>query len=160
MTLHVHPYDSDWVRDIRNGARDDYGNLPERKISDGAGNPCRHCLTMIPDGQEMLVVAARPFPETQPYAETGPVFFCAEDCAPYDGAGMPPCIEDGEDRLVKGYTADNRILYGTGAIVPWTDIADTCGTILSDAKVAFVDVRSSRNNCFTFRVSRGEDAKL
>lgn len=158
MSLKVKSYDANFVAQIRNGGVDDYGNPPEKAVSNGTGNPCRSCLAMIPEGQQMLIVAARPFPSTQPYAETGPVFFCADNCAPYIGSDMPPCVQGGEDRLLKGYTPDNRILYGTGAIVPPRDIAASCEDILSNGKVAFVDVRSSRNNCFTFRVTRGDDA--
>ena len=158
MPLKIHSYDPAWVARVRAGGPDDYGHPAERGISDGTGNPCRSCLTMIPAGKDMLIAAARPFPQTQPYAETGPVFFCAEDCVPYEGTAMPPCVAGGEERLLKGYTPDNRILYGTGTIVPPADIAASCEDILSDGKVAFVDVRSSRNNCFTFRVTRADNS--
>ena len=154
MSLNIHPYDPVWVKSVRAGGPDAYGNPAERKISNGKGNPCRYCLKMIPEGEEMLVVAARPFPKPQPYAETGPIFFCARDCEPYEGSEMPPCIEGGEDRLLKGYSDDNRIVYGSGAIVPAQDISDSCARILESPDIAYVDVRSSLNNCFTFRVSR------
>jgi len=160
MSIKVHPYNTEWVQQLRNGGVDDYGKPAERAVSDGQGNPCRHCLKMIPKGTEMLIAAARPFPDTQPYAETGPVFLCAYDCAAYAEPGLPPCVEGGEDRLLKGYSYENRISYGSGAIVPVDKIAATCKDILSDAQIAFVDVRSSLNNCFTFRVTRGDDAKL
>ncbi len=156
MPLKIHAYDSDWVASIRAGGPDAYGNPPERKTSNGSGNPCRHCLKMIPEGEEMLVVAARPFPDTQPYAETGPIFFCATPCDPYQDSTMPPCVEGGEDRLLKGYSDDNRIVYGSGAIVPSDQISESCAKILASPDIAYVDVRSSLNNCFTFRVSRSE----
>jgi hypothetical protein len=156
MTLKVHAYDPAWVASVRAGGPDAYGNRAERKISDGSGNPCRSCLQMIPEGEEMLVVAARPFPDKQPYAETGPVFFCAEACIPYEGSKMPPCVAEGEDRLLKGYSEDDRIVYGSGAIVPSAEISDACAKILAAPEIAYVDVRSSLNNCFTFRVSRSE----
>ena len=157
MTLTVHPFDTDFAHQIRNGGIDAYGNPPERAVSDGSGNPCRSCLKMIPEGHEMLIVAACPFPALQPYAETGPVFFCADDCTAYHGSDLLDCVRDGEDRLLKGYGHNNRILYGTGAIVPVDKIAATCEDIFRDDRVAYVDVRSSLNNCFTFRVTRGDD---
>lgn len=156
MSLKIHPYDPTWVAKIRKGGPDDYGNPAERKISDGSGNPCRHCLQMIPKDAEMLVVAARPFPRKQPYAETGPIFLCADDCSPYRGSTMPPCIDGGEARLLKGYSKEDRIVYGSGAIVPPDRIAGACEKILAAPEIAYVDVRSSLNNCFTFRVSRVE----
>lgn len=54
-----------------NGGRDAYDRLPETMVSDGPGHPCRHCLQNIDAGEELLVFAYRPFPELQPYAETG-----------------------------------------------------------------------------------------
>ena len=160
MSLKVQPFNADFVAQIRAGGPDAYGNPAELAVSNGNGNPCRSCLNMIPAGQDMLIVAARPFDEKQPYAETGPIFFCKDHCTPFEGAHMPPCVDDGEDRLLKGYTADNRILYGTGTIVPVDNIAQTCEDILANDQVSFVDVRSSRNNCFTFRVTRGDNAEL
>lgn len=154
MTLKIHPYAPDWVAGIRAGEPDAYGKPAERKTSDGSGNPCRHCLKMIPVGKEMLVVAARPFPEPQPYAETGPIFLCADECAAFEGAQMPECVKDGEDRLLKAYGADHRIAYGRGGIVAPEALLETCEEILGAPDIAFVDVRSSLNNCFTFRVSR------
>ena len=59
---------------LRAGGGDAYGNPAERTISDGEGNPCRHCLGFVPKGEEMLILAHRPFGAVQPYAETGPIF--------------------------------------------------------------------------------------
>ena len=37
-----------------------------------------------------MVLAYRPFATVQPYAETGPIFLCKEECAAHDPAqGMP-----------------------------------------------------------------------
>jgi hypothetical protein len=57
----------------------------ERAVSDGQGNPCRSCLHEVPAGAGMLILAARPFPAAQPYAETGPIFFCADACKAWSG---------------------------------------------------------------------------
>lgn len=158
MPVTVIPYDTPWVNAPRQGGTDAYGNPPERAVVQSPTALCRHCLKMIPKGHEMLAAAACPFPTKLPYAEMGPIFFCAKDCAPYEGSDMPSALFAFEDRLLKGYTADHRILYGTGTIVPVDKIAATCDDIFQDANVAFVDIRSARNNCFSFRVTRGDDA--
>ena len=54
------------VRAYQAGQPDAHGQQPERATSDGGGNPCRHCLTYIPEGAEMLILAHRPFSTTQP----------------------------------------------------------------------------------------------
>lgn len=153
MTLHYHPYDSGFVANVRAGGPDAYGNAAEHSVSNGAGNPCRHCLRYIPEGAPMLILAARPFPDVQPYAETGPIFFCADDCAPWDGAGVPEILTAAPDYLLKGYNAENRIVYGSGQVVPTERVPDYAGTLLEDPRIAYVDVRSARNNCFQVRIT-------
>lgn len=153
MSLIYLPYEADWVANIRAGGPDAYGNPAEHAVCDGSGLPCRFCLCDIPKGAKMLVMAARPFPDLQPYAETGPIFLCAE-CAPYAGEDLPPVLASRKECLLKAYGADNRIIYGTGQITPTAQVAAYCERLLSDPKVAYVDARSATNNCFTLRIKR------
>lgn len=129
------------------GGLDANGQPPEHHISDGDGNPCRHCLTMIPKGAGMLVLAHRPFPAAQPYAEIGPIFLCADPCRAGGGAELP-AILNSPDYILRGYSEQNRIVYGTGAVVATGDLIKAAQTRLSDPNVAYVHVRSARNNCF------------
>jgi hypothetical protein len=101
----------------------------------------------------MLILAYRPFDTAQPYAETGPIFLCAEACEPWSGKGLPPML-DSPDYLLKGYTADQRIRYGTGKIVAKAEIASYAADLLARDEISFVDVRSARNNCFQARIVR------
>ena len=146
---------TDRVRAWRRGAPDANGQPPEQgAISDGAGVPCRHCLSTVPAGAGYLILAHRPFPALQPYAETGPIFVCAEDCARWQGPGLPPILATSPDYLLKGYGPDHRIRYGTGRIVPAGEVAAYAEALLADPTLAFVDVRSARNNCFQLRICR------
>lgn len=140
------------VEALRAGGPDANGQQAERAISDGQGNPCRHCLRFIPKGREMLIVNHRPFQSVQPYAESGPLFLCADRCERWSGDGVPPIFDRGEERLLKGYSPDDRIVYGLGRIVESGAIPDQAKTILDDPRVAYVHVRSSTNNCFTCRI--------
>ena len=141
------------VRALQSGAPDAYGHTPERTVSDGGGNPCRHCLRLIPEGAPMLILAHRPFPALQPYAETGPIFLCADPCEQGGGTEIPAALAS-PDYLVKGYGANDRIVYGTGRITPTPDIPAAAAAILSRADVAYVHVRSARNNCYQARIDR------
>lgn len=153
MQLHYHPYDSGFVATVRAGGPDAYGNPAEHAVSDGAGNPCRHCLRHIPKGAPMLILAARPFPKPQPYAETGPIFLCGGNCAPWSGEDVPEILTSSPDYLLKGYNAENRIVYGSGKVVPSELLPAYAETLLGDPRIAYVDVRSSRNNCFQTRIT-------
>ena len=70
--------DQGFVDQVRAGGPDAYGLPAERVVSDGEGNPCRSWLDHVPEGAGMLILAARPFPAMQPYAETGPILLCAQ----------------------------------------------------------------------------------
>lgn len=154
MKLTFHPYDPGVVAGIRAGGPDAYGNPAEHATSAGDGVPCRACLRNVPKGAGYLILAARPFPSPQPYAETGPIFLCAAPCTPWQGDGVPPILTTSPDYLLKGYSVDHRIVYGTGRIVPKDGIETYAGAVLSRPEVAYVDVRSARNNCFQTRITQ------
>lgn len=141
------------VRAYQAGGADANGQLPERKRAEGAGNPCRHCLGMIPEGAEMLVLAHRPFPAPQPYAELGPIFLCAEPCEAGGGEALPEMLAS-SDYIVRGYGADDRIVYGTGGVVATGAIPARAEELFGDDRVAYVHVRSARNNCYQCRIDR------
>ena len=150
------PLDSDLARAWRAGSPDANGQAPEVQTSDGGGNPCRHCLDDIAEGARMLVLAHRPFPAPQPYAEVGPIFVHAEDCPRYDPpAGAPAMFARREAILIRGYGADDRIVYGSGKVIPTQDIEATARKILEDPRIAYLHLRSASNNCYQCRIERG-----
>jgi hypothetical protein len=145
------------ARHYQGGGADANGQVPERlevQISDGGGNPCRHCLKMVPDGAAMLILAHRPFPTKQPYAEVGPIFLCADPCDAGVSEDLPEMLAS-PDYIVRGYGADDRIVYGTGGVVLTAAIPARAGELFTDPHVSYVHVRSARNNCYQLRIDRG-----
>ncbi len=137
------------------GGLDANGQEPEVHVSNGVGVPCRHCQQEVAEGDSYLILAYRPFPEAQPYAETGPIFLHAEPCARYEENGRTPEIYlKYESYLLKGYGADDRIVYGTGQHVPPIDMRDAAAIIFKRDDVRYVHVRSSLNNCYACRIDR------
>lgn len=115
MTIRFTAMPADHARHIWSGGADAYGLAPEIMVSDGPGHPCRHCLGNIDEGEELLVFAYRPFPDLQPYAETGPVFLHAKPCRRYAAEEIrPPLLATSRDYILRGYGQDDRIVYGTG----------------------------------------------
>ena len=141
------------ARHYQSGGADANGQLPERAVSDGGGNPCRHCLGMIPEGAGMLILAHRPFPAPQPYAELGPIFLCADPCARGGGVERPEMLAS-PDYIVRGYGKDDRIVYGTGRVVASEAIPARATELFADPRVAYLHVRSARNNCYQCRIDR------
>ncbi|SOC38146.1 uncharacterized protein DUF1203 [Rhizobium subbaraonis] len=153
MTIRYRPIATQLAASLWDGGPDSYGMQPERRISDGYGVPCRHCLAGVKEGDAYLILAHRPFASLQPYAETGPIFLHAEPCRAYDGADLPPML-DSRDYIVRGYSRDDRIVYGTGAVTPRAEIAAYAETLLARPDIAYVHVRSARNNCYQCRIER------
>lgn len=144
---------TDAVRAYQRGGVDAYGHIPERHISDGAGLPCRHCLGDIDGGDEYLILAHRPFADLQPYAETGPIFLHADECPRHPETAEPPrAFLERPQMLVRGYDGGERIVYGTGALIPTGGLAANVSAVFDTPEVAFVHIRSATNGCFQCRV--------
>ncbi len=153
MPLRYTPMPSALAARYRRREPDAYGLTPEIHVSDGIGMPCRHCLANIKAGDSYLILAYRPFPELQPYAETGPIFLHAEECDAYaGGAAVPPILTTSKDYLLRGYSEDNRIVYGSGSVVPVADINTRAAELLHRPEIAYIHVRSARNNCYQCRI--------
>lgn len=144
------------VRALQAGEPDAYGMTPERKISDGDGVPCRHCLENVAAGEPYLVLAYRPFPALQPYAETGPIFLHAAECErARESDALPELFGKTVAYIVRGYSDDDRIVYGTGAVVPTAEIPARAEELLTRGDVAYLHMRSAKNNCYQCRIERG-----
>lgn len=144
------------VRDLQRGSIDSNGQVPERKLK--GGGPCRHCLEAIKENEEMLILGYRPFPELQPYAETGPIFLHAKECAPYKEVGELPAMfkqAGGLFMIARGYGDDNRIKYSACKVVPISELESNCENLFLDNDVAYLHIRFAQTNCYQFRVERG-----
>jgi len=154
MRLDVRGIPTEQAEHFRRGGADAHGQPPLVRVAEGFANPCRHCLEMIPLGDEKLVLAYRPFEKLQPYAESGPIFLHRAVCERYVGDALPPWFELMDPAIVRGYDAAHWIRYDTGRAVPGAEIADACREILADETIATVHVRSVFG-CFQGRVDRG-----
>ena len=139
---------------LRSGAADANGHPPEQHIATSDGLPCRHCLQMITVGEPYLILAHRPFPAAQPYAEIGPIFLHAEPCTRGGGTAAIPRFLASPSYIVRGYGPNDWIVYGTGKVVPTGEVPQVAATLLDDSKIAYVHVRSASNNCYHCRIER------
>lgn len=154
MTIQFKALPTEDVRALQQGASDAYGLIPERKISDGDGVPCRHCLKHVAEGEAYLVLAYRPFPDLQPYAETGPIFLHERECERAAETDALPEMLESSDYIVRGYGSDDRIVYGSGGVIPTGAIAARAEALFERGDIAYVHVRSARNNCYQCRIER------
>lgn len=154
VKLRVSGIATEFVESVRAGGVDANGHPALRRRAEGLGNPCRHCLELIAEGEEKLVLSYRPFTSLQPYAETGPIFLHTGGCSRYDSDSLPMWFRYLEPAIVRGYDADDWIAYETGTVVPGRELEQACSSILAREDIAYVHVRS-KFNCFQCRVDRG-----
>ncbi|MCA0207098.1 MAG: DUF1203 domain-containing protein [Proteobacteria bacterium] len=150
-----HPLPARIAEHYRRGGADAYGLSPEPRVVTGGGVPCRATLRPLPEGAPYLIVAHRPFEGLNPYTETGPIFLSAEPGAMAEPTEALPPFLTSAAYILRGYSADERILYGTGSVVPTPGIVDAAARLLERPEVAFLHIRSASNNCFHCRVERG-----
>jgi hypothetical protein len=154
MKLKVQGIPTEHAQRIRAGAPDANGQPALVRVAEGLANPCRHCVGLIAEGDAKLVLAYRPFDRAQPYAETGPIFLHRDPCDRYDADALPAWFDFLEPAIIRGYDAEDWILYATGEVVPGRELTAACRSILRDPAVAYVHIRS-KYNCFQCRVDRG-----
>ena len=159
MSFTFEPMDETTASHLRAGGSDSYGNPPERRISDGTGIPCRRCMRMVGKDEPYLVAAWRPFSRLHAYTETGPVFLHANSCTPEmtEPDGLPAFLTS-PDYILRGYDAEERIVYGTGGVVARDAIPARIRELLGTALVKAVHIRSSRNNCYHCKAVSPGDA--
>ncbi len=154
MQLNVSGISTVRARDLQAGGPDANQQSPQHLLADAGANPCRHCLQLVPEGKDLLVLSYRPFDAPQPYAETGPIFLHGEHCDRYVSDRLPDWFAHMDPAIIRGYTADDWIAYETGEVVRGVELEDKCRAILADENIAYVHIRS-RFNCFQCRVERG-----
>jgi hypothetical protein len=157
MSIRISALDTELVRQLQDGGPDANGHKPERHIGQGGGMmPCRHCLTDIQKGEPYLILALRPFPSAQPYAEQGPIFLHAEPCRRHaDSENVPAMFLGRKEYLIRGYSNEDRIVYGSGKIVPPAAMRQAAEDMFVDPRIAYIHVRSASNNCYQCRIDRG-----
>ena len=153
MQLKIQGISTDEVNRIRHKGLDANGQPALLRTAEGLANPCRHCLDLIAEDSEKLVLAYRPFDALQPYAETGPIFLHAEECPRYDSDALPAWFDYLDPAIVRGYGTDHWIRYDTGEVVPGKELASVCRSILGDMSISYVHIRS-KFNCFQCQVDR------
>ncbi|ATG34922.1 hypothetical protein PhaeoP23_00759 [Phaeobacter piscinae] len=157
MKLHFFGLPSAAVEAIHRTGLDSYGDPLERHPSaEEGGMPCRHCLQHVPTGKPFLALAHRPFAGRNPFTETGPIYLCDPLCAPAAPSPEVPAFLTAPQYILRGYDSDERIIYGTGAVTPRTELTAYAEELLSRDDIAFVDLRSASNNCFLCRIHRAD----
>jgi hypothetical protein len=154
MKLSIQGIPSEQMKLIQCGGMDANGQPAVTRVAEGVANPCRHCLELIVEGANKLVLSYRPFGALHPYAETGPIFLHETTCERYVSDRLPAWFDYMDPAIIRGYGIDDWIRYDTGDVVAGVELNAACQRILADETVEYVHIRS-KFNCFQCRVDRG-----
>lgn len=140
-------------KSCRGGASDVNGKKPKPYISDGSSIPRRHSLNDIAMGYGYLLLAHRPFADTQPYAKVGPIFIHSKDCQHLDNLSQVPKMFSARNQMIiRGYDVRNRIVEDTGQLIETKNIQVAAKYLFKNIEISYQHVRSASNNCFQCRI--------
>jgi hypothetical protein len=150
------PLETSIAEKVRSTLRDDAGNQLSAWTSDSDGAPCRHCLRTTQRGERLILFAYRPFDESGPYAELGPIFVHAETCDRYDEhAGLPGDFAT-RPLTLRSYGATERgsLSIVDAVVAPPGEAETALERLFADGRAAFVHARNPAWGCFDFIVER------
>lgn len=135
--------------------RDDRGLALHRRVVDGPGFPCRHCLRLGEVGEEMLLGSyALPRPEGV-YWTPSPIFLHAGDCPRFDAADeIAPIVLANGIVSVRSYDAAQMCLYDLGQVCEGREVEAPLMRALADPRTAFVNIHTARPGCLLTAVER------
>jgi Protein of unknown function (DUF1203) len=114
--------------------------------------PCRLCLRIPQQPEELILLSYQPLPDTTPYAEIGPIFIHADGCEPYARQESFPQDFAPRSLVLRAYGLHGEIV---DAVVAQPGQApQRAAEFLSDPRVAEVHVRHDSYTCFDFKIVR------
>jgi Protein of unknown function (DUF1203) len=151
--LHFLPIPLEIAQEARRMRRDRFGHrlAVTRTIA-----PCRLCLRISNEPEDLILLSYQPLPDTGPYAEVGPIFVHALDCAPYAEVKKFPDDFVIRPLIVRAYGREGQI---AGAAVTQPGAAQArAAAYLADDSIAEVHVRHISYTCYDFKIVRAPAA--
>jgi hypothetical protein len=140
---------TDDARRFRATGRDDRGNAFHRRMVDGPGFPCRHCLQLGRPGETMLL-GSWDLPRPQgAYWTPSPVFLHERDCPRFEAEDeIAPTVLANGIVSVRSYDAAQMCLYDLGQVCAGDEVAAPLMRALADARTRFVNIHTARPGCW------------
>lgn len=114
--------------------------------------PCRQCLRISQEPEDLILLSYQPLPDTGPYAEVGPVFVHANPCEPYADAESFPQDFTQRPLVLRSYNAAGEIVE---SLVAPPGMAPRWAMHLFDELSAVeIHVRHISHTCFDFKIVR------
>ncbi len=145
---------SEVAEQVRNtGKSPNYGFPAHREVAAGRA-PCRHCLKLIRKAEEeLLLFTYDPFRELGEPPLPGPVYIHAKECPRHPESDVIPEEYRGRLLTLEGY-GENRALVKEIRVCEGAE-ERAAEQLFAEAKIRYVNVRSTEAGCFLFRLERG-----
>ncbi len=142
---------------IRAAGHDDFGNPLQGFVDVEGGSPLRCCLRPATAGERLMLIAYQPFSRPGPYAEVGPVFVHAEQCAGYgEPSRYPEGYRSWKTMVFRPYHFDGRMAYPALAMVDGPQAELVIDTIFADPTIEMIHTRNVHAGCYMFAIHRPE----
>lgn len=134
---------------------DDRGQALHRRIVDGPGFPCRHCLQLGRPGEAMLLGSYDlPHPRGV-YWTPSPIFLHAEACPRFEATDtIAPTVTANGLVSIRSYDAEELCLYDLGEVCAGEAVATPLHRALADPRTRFINLHTARPGCLLCRVER------
>jgi hypothetical protein len=154
-TFRCLPMDTVAATRFRATGRDDRGGPVIRRIVEGLGFPCRHCLRLGRPGEAMLL-ASWDLPKPQgPYWTPSPVFLHAVECPRTElSDALPETVTANAIVSLRHYDVAGMCLYDLGVVVPGEGAEAALRARIGDPRVACVNIHTARPGCWLSRIEK------
>lgn len=144
---------SEVAEQVRNtGKSPNYGFPAHRELATGRA-PCRHCLKLIrKNEEELLLFTYDPFRELGEPPLPGPVYIHTAECARHPEGNAIPEEYRGRLLTLEGY-GESRALVREIRVSEGAE-ERAAEELFGEAKIRYVNVRSTEAGCFLFRLER------
>ncbi len=139
----------------RETGRDDRDGALHRRVVDGPGFPCRHCLRLGTPGEVMLLGSyALPRPQGV-YWTPSPIFLHEKDCPRFDAVDeIAPIVLANGIVSVRSYDAEEMCLYDLGAFSEGSAVAPILERAVADPRTRFINIHTARPGCLLTAVEK------
>jgi hypothetical protein len=137
---------------VRATQKDPHYNFPAHTAVTKEDAPCRHCLKIIPAGEQATLFTYDSFEGVENLPLPGPVYIHAKSCERYpEDAGFPAQLKS-SPRTLNAYAKGRRLL--AQEYVENGTVAQTIAELFTRPEVEYIHVRSTTAGCYTFRIER------
>ncbi len=134
---------------------DDRGQPVHRRVVDGPGFPCRHCLR-LGEPSETMLLASYDLPHPQGvYWTPSPIFLHERACDRFQTANeIAPIVLANAIVSVRSYDAEELCLYDLGGIAAGAAVAPLLERVLADGRVRHINIHTARPGCLLTAVEK------